>query len=434
MKKIKVIELFAGVGGFRIGLERASDIYKIVWSNQWEPSTKIQHASEIYIKQFGDKEHSNEDIQKVIDKNFDEIPDHDLLVGGFPCQDYSVARTLSQAKGLRGKKGVLWWSIYGILKKKIEKEERENKKNCAPRYLFLENVDRLLKSPANQRGRDFAIMLASLSDLGYAVEWRVINAADYGMPQRRRRVFIMGYRKNTPIYKSIKESKNLTEWLLNKSTSVLEFPIQKEYAIKTEFDIKGTISKISSSFSSDNPKKSPFEVAGVMIERRVFTAKVLPKYKGKFITLGDIVYDTNEKEVPEEFFLKDDEIEKWKILKNKKNESRKSKNGHTYNYSEGSMPFPDPLDKASRTIVTGEGGKGPSRFKHVIKKPHGKLRRLIPEELEKLDMFPARFTEKMLDDKPTSDTKRAFIMGNALVVGVIEKFGKALVKRIDSES
>ncbi len=438
MKKIKVVELFAGVGGFRIGLEgypkKKNSLYEVVWSSQWEPATKIQHASDIYIKKFGDKNHSNEDIQKVIDKNFDEIPNHDLLVGGFPCQDYSVARTLSQAKGLKGKKGVLWWSIYQILKKKIEEEKKGNKKNCAPRYLLLENVDRLLKSPANQRGRDFAIMLASLSDLGYAVEWRVINAADYGMPQRRKRVFILGYRNNTPIYKSIKKSKNLTEWLLTKSTGILEFPIQKEYSAKPEFDIEGNIPKISSFFSSNNPKKSPFEVAGVMIDRRVVTVKVLPKYKGKITTLGDIVNETNEKEIPPEFFLKKEVIEKWKTHKGKKSEKRTSKDGkHEYKYSEGSMPFPDPLDKPSRTIVTGEGGSGPSRFKHVVQTPSGRLRRLIPTELEQLDMFPKNFTEKMLNNKTTPDTKRAFLMGNALVVGVIKKFGKALLEKIMEE-
>ena len=173
--KIKVIELFAGVGGFRLGLERASERYDVIWSNQWEPSTKVQHASDIYVKNFGDKGHHNEDISKI---PASEIPDHDLLVGGFPCQDYSVAKTLNHAKGLVGKKGVLWWEIYRIVEAK------------KPKYLMLENVDRLLKSPAKQRGRDFAIMLASLSDLGYAVEWRVINAADYGMPQKRRRIFI----------------------------------------------------------------------------------------------------------------------------------------------------------------------------------------------------------------------------------------------------
>ena len=180
MKKIRVVELFAGVGGFRLGLESSSgkDLkYEVVWSSQWEPGTGVQHASDIYAHQFGTDGHSCEDIQEVVEKKFKEIKDHDLLVGGFPCQDYSVARTLHQAAGLNGKKGVLWWSIYNILKKKGEK---------APKFLMLENVDRLLKSPASQRGRDFAVMLASLADLGYAVEWRVINAADYGFPQRRR--------------------------------------------------------------------------------------------------------------------------------------------------------------------------------------------------------------------------------------------------------
>jgi DNA (cytosine-5)-methyltransferase 1 len=153
--KIKVAELFAGVGGFRLGLEKSNN-YDIVWSNQWEPSTKMQHASKVYEERFGKENHSNEDINQVVTRNVEEIPDHDLLVGGFPCQDYSVATTLHNSKGLKGKKGVLWWSIHQIL---------ENKKN-KPKYLFLENVDRLLKSPARQRGRDFAVMLQSLNDLG----------------------------------------------------------------------------------------------------------------------------------------------------------------------------------------------------------------------------------------------------------------------------
>jgi len=171
MKRIKIVELFAGVGGFKIGLEAASDKelkYEVAWNNQWEPSTKIQHASDIYKIRFGDKNHSNKDIEDVIENTFSQIKNHDLLVGGFPCQDYSVAKTLKNSKGLIGKKGILWWSIYNILKKKGKD---------SPKYILLENVDRLLKSPAGQRGRDFAIMLASLSDLGYAVEWRVINAA-----------------------------------------------------------------------------------------------------------------------------------------------------------------------------------------------------------------------------------------------------------------
>ena len=128
MKKIKIVELFAGVGGFRIGLESASKKdglqYEVAWSSQWEPGAATQHASDIYTLKWGAKNHSCEDIQEVVKNKFDQIPDHDLLVGGFPCQDYSVARTLKQAEGLNGKKGVLWWSIHSILdgKKKYERE------------------------------------------------------------------------------------------------------------------------------------------------------------------------------------------------------------------------------------------------------------------------------------------------------------------------
>jgi DNA (cytosine-5)-methyltransferase 1 len=222
-KKISVVELFAGVGGFRIGLEgwnKKSPIsgykedmetpYSVIWSNQWEPSTKIQHASRLYEYRFGVNGHNNKDIETVA---VSEIPDHDLLVGGFPCQDYSVATTLKNSKGLIGKKGVLWWSVHRIISEKINK----------PKFLFLENVDRLLISPSGQRGRDFAIILQSLNELGYAVEWRVINAAEYGMPQRRKRVFILGYLKGTSIYQKIET--NSQEWLLKKGTLATAFPI-----------------------------------------------------------------------------------------------------------------------------------------------------------------------------------------------------------------
>ena len=212
---IKTIELFAGVGGFRLGLEKnnskQNNAFKIVWSNQWEPSTKTQHASMVYEAKWVKKNHSSEDIAKVIKNDFDSIPDHDLLVGGFPCQDYSVARSLNNAGGIKGKKGVLWWSIHDILRLK---------KDNAPKYLMLENVDRLLKSPSNQRGRDFAIMLASLSDLGYAIEWRVINAAEYGMPQRRKRVYIMAYKDKQihNIIAKLAESNKCFDWLSKEGT------------------------------------------------------------------------------------------------------------------------------------------------------------------------------------------------------------------------
>lgn len=424
MKKIKVVELFAGVGGFRLGLHAASNAnikYKTVWSSQWEPGATTQHASEIYKVIFGPENHSCEDIQKVIEDDFNQIPDHDLLVGGFPCQDYSVARTLNQAKGIYGKKGVLWWSIHAIL----------DKKESAPDFLMLENVDRLLKSPASQKGRDFAVMLASLSDLGYIVEWRIINAADYGFPQRRRRVFIMGYKKNSKVFNKIKKTNNLKKWIYEDGVIAKAFPVKQEAQITNEFKIVGSLEEISNSFSISGPSKSPFENSGIMIDRNIWTAKTYADYSGKRTVLGDIIIN-DEKEIPEEFFIKPEEIERWNYLKNGKKEERQSKSGFKYKYSEGPMAFPDPLDKPSRTIVTGEGGSSPSRFKHVIKTKSGRLRRLTPLELERLNMFSDNHTALMTGKKKTPDIKRAFIMGNALVVGVIEKLGKSLASFINS--
>lgn len=263
-EQIKVVELFAGVGGFRLGLEQASPNYKIVWSNQWEPSTKTQDASKRYVSRFGADSHSNQDIAKV---SVNEIPEHDMLVGGFPCQDYSVARTLNKAEGIAGKKGVLWWEIYRIL------NEKKNK----PQYLLLENVDRLLKSPATQKSRDFAIILASLSDLGYIVEWRVINAADYGMPQRRRRVFILAYHKTSPIYKEINKVKSPTEWIKETGVIAEAFKVSSEGLEKTKlFELEGDLAVLSNKFNKNGTKLSPFENTGLIINRKVYTRKTVP--------------------------------------------------------------------------------------------------------------------------------------------------------------
>lgn len=413
---IKTIELFAGVGGFRVGLEGASKDFKVVWSNQWEPSTNIQHASNIYRARFPDANHSDVDIAKVIDEDFESIPDHDLLVGGFPCQDYSVARTLKKSSGIQGKKGVLWWSIHAILK---------NKTN-PPKYLMLENVDRLLKSPVSQRGRDFAIMLSSLSELGYIVEWRVINAADYGMPQRRKRVYIMAYKSDSDIGKEIKQLKSPVDWITDKGVMQDAFPMN-DNPIPSKpdkyFVIDRDLDKITNDTKAYTSKDRPFGTIGIMINREVYTdSAVAEEYKGKTQTLGSILQD--EKDVPAEFFISKADLEKWVYLKGAKKEERTASSGHVYHYSEGPVTFPDALDRASRTIITGEGGKGASRFKHVVETPSGRLRRLTPVELERLNMFPDNHTEG------ATDAKRAFFMGNALVVGVVEKLGKSLAGRL----
>lgn len=423
-KEMKVIELFAGVGGFRLGLEgykgksavsnyekkiKSGIIYRVAYSNQFEPSTKSQHASKIYEKRFGNIGHFNFDISDLSSKLIKE--QCDLLVGGFPCQDYSVANGLRTSKGLLGKKGVLWWQIERLL---MELGKRK------PKYLILENVDRLLKSPVNNRGRDFAIMLSSLNDLGYSVEWKIINAAEYGFGQKRRRVFIFGY-LNTSEVNVDSANFELEQWLKEESVLAKAFPSSEKSKIE-RFELRGSLEEISK-INHSKKGKSNFKNSGICINRKVLTLDYYPKEKVNPIKLRDILIDS--KLVDDEFWINKNDIEKWKKEKDGGSKLRITSGGFEYKFTEGRMPFPDNLDSPSRTIITSEGGKSPSRFKHIIKDGL-RYRRLTPIELEKLNMFPPDFT----NDENVSSSKRAFLMGNALVVGIVEKIGIELGKRI----
>lgn len=398
-----VAELFAGVGGFRIGLARAG--WKTTFSNQWEPSTKVQHASDLYVSRFGTKGHTNVDISTI-----ESLPSNvDLVVGGFPCQDYSVAKSLNTSKGLKGKKGVLWWEILRLVGK------------SKPKYIFLENVDRLLSSPSKQRGRDFAVMLKTLGDSGYAIEWRIVNAAQYGFPQRRIRVFIVAYRKT--LAKKVSPEKVIhQEGILARALPIesLEMELQ-------EIDLKKDATQISAHFNSGG-KKSPFLNSGYFINGIAYTVKSTPRTPEKFATLGDVLEPDSR--VPESFWVEPGRLKEWKYMKGAKRIERVHQaSGTVYNFAEGKMAFPDLLSKPSRTILTAEGGTTPSRFKHIIKKSKG-YRRLTPLELERLNGFPDNWTETLADGNRISDTKRAFFMGNALVVGLVEKVGKVIAKEM----
>ena len=430
-----VVELFAGVGGFRLGLGASG--WRTTWANQWEPSTKAQHAFDCYVRNFFERRGEplvvddglkevrasdgdvavNEDIGLALDQIEagvrEPIPDHDLLVGGWPCQDYSVAKTLKHAHGIEGKKGVLWWEVLRVL--------RTNR----PRHVFLENVDRLLKSPASQRGRDFAIILACLSDLGYLVEWRVVNAADYGFPQRRRRVFLVAHHVGD---RAAPSWRGPLAWLYDEGALARGLPIVGEDrgdVVRIDgtdvptLELRGHPAQITQEFGWGN-EATPFRSGGVMWNREVWTRDVAARYRGKHRTLGDVLVPTAE--VPPGFFIPEAKIEAWRYLKGAKREERTATNGHAYFYSEGAVAFPEPLDQPSRTILTGEGGTSPSRFKHVVATEDGRLRRLTPVELERLNGFPDGWTEGM------SDGRRAFMMGNALVVGLIERVGETLAQ------
>lgn len=411
-----MVELFAGVGGFRIGLTNANPDWKFVMANQWEPGKKVQHAFDCYSKRF-DKYNQLEGKDSVTELQLNtdistveanEIPSHSLLVGGFPCQDYSVART--GATGLEGKKGVLWWEIYRIAKEK------------QPPFLLLENVDRLLKSPSKQRGRDFGVMLYSLYQLGYTVEWRIINAAEYGFAQRRRRVFIFAFKNDTNYSKTsnlTEQKDNLKDWLHTRGFFQNEFPIQCDYESKHKpvYDktfLNEEIKDIAD--ISDNFALS-FRNSGVMHNGVIYTEETLPFYSGHQVTLGEIL---ETRRVDERYFLTPQQIEKFNYLKGPKRIERTSKDGFSYIFSEGGMTFPDDLSLPGRTMLTSEASV--NRSTHVVSdKVTGKLRFLTPVEAERLNGFPDNWTDTGMPEK-----FRYFTMGNALVVSLIEKMGKTL--------
>lgn len=405
MKKT-ICELFAGVGGFRLGFDRLASDWSTIWFSQWEPGKKVQWAHDCYVQHYGDSPdingefHTGEDISTVEKNN---IPDHTLLVGGFPCQDYSVAHTLSSSKGIEGKKGVLWWQIRDTL---IAKK---------PPFCLLENVDRLLKSPAKQRGRDFGVILACFAELGYSVEWRVVNAALYGAAQRRRRTFIFAYKNDDTKYG--KDMKDISAEDIIKSQGFMAkaFPIADTENFK-KTTIGTDIVEVSDKFSFS------FENAGYMTNGEVTTVKVIEKEEEP-ITLGEIL----QNEADPKYFIPTDKLEKWSYLKGPKKINRTAANGHQYVFSEGPIAFPDPWDRPGRTMLTSESTL--NRSTHVVAdRKTGSLRLLTPVEAERLQGFDDDWTNTGMPDR-----MRYFCMGNALVVSMITRMGKVLDMIISAE-
>lgn len=408
--KIKVVDLFAGVGGFHLGLSRASNRYEVVWANQYEPSRKNQFAYNIYKKNFPKTPISNKDIRKI---NKDEIPKMDLLVAGFPCQDYSVAT--SGAKGIEGEKGALWWEVHEVLS--IKK----------PNYILLENVDRLLASPgvrSNQPGRDFGIILRTLSDLGYGVSWKMINAADYGYPQRRRRTFIFAFRNETKFF----------DYVFNISREDID---EIEEFIKTMVPFSNTMSnelvagienvdlnlaESLEEFSKNFSLKKGFKKTGFMLDGKVFMADYQPEIREEKV-IGDLLIKNINDEA---LYLSPEKIEKFKKQKMGFQKIKKSRKGYEYKYGMGSMQFPDSLDKPARTIVTSESTV--SRMTHVVRDPgNNRLRVLSPIETERINTFPDNWTHL----EGIANSNRYFTMGNALVVDLVKEIGKEMLKIID---
>ena len=421
MKKRRVVELFAGVGGFRVGLNNVkfenekvieSNDFDFVFFNQWEPSKKVQWAYECYSQRF-DNGHkntlNNTDIMKVDTK---DIPEHDLLVGGFPCQDYSVARSLRGEMGIEGKKGVLWWEIYRILKDK------------RPNFLLLENVDRLLISPSKQRGRDFSIILWCLNDLGYYVEWKVINAADYGMPQKRKRVFIFASLMKTKYFKSIEPQINKNPFSFiqeNKSFFTEIYNVKTSKNNILDIELPKDILEVSNNFTQR------YYNTGFSFNNKVYTFKTESKYDNeKNVILGDLLLK-DESLIDSELYINDSQkLEKFKYLKGHKRIKRE-RNGFTYFYSEGQMSFPEKLDAPGRTMLTSEGSV--NRSTHVVT-TNDKYRILSPIECERLNTFPDNWTKI----NGITNKIRYFLMGNALVCEIIQRLSSKLKGIIDIEN
>lgn len=397
MSTIKVAELFAGVGGFRLGLENTKNkIFDVTWANQWEPSKKIQHAFDCYNSKFATGKHVNEDIGLISDEELASTK-ADMVVGGFPCQDYSVARSLSGELGIQGKKGVLFWQIVRFIQ------------NTYPKYLLLENVDRLLKSPSKQRGRDFGVMLSTLNELGYDIEWRIINAADYGNAQRRRRVFIFGYKRDLD-YAKLMENYSLEDLIYNSGMFAEAFPVENESNKKriSSITISSDIVEMSENFNFQ------FFNSGVMKNGNVLTIDTIPKYESS-TPLKDIILE----DVNDSYLLTKDKIEKFKYLRGAKKIKRTSKDGHEYYFSEGGMSEFDSLDLPARTMLTSEASV--NRSSHLLN-INGVFRTLTPIEAERLNGFPDNWTDTM------PDRMRFFCMGNALVVPIVTRIGNQIEK------
>ena len=419
---MNVLELFAGVGGFRIGLENANpDYFRTLWSNQWEPSRKSQDAFEVYNYHFPDSENINISIADITDEQFAEM-NADMIVGGFPCQDYSVARSKKNEQGIEGQKGVLFWEIIRATR------------IIRPRFLILENVDRLLKAPSKQRGRDFAIMLTAFNNLGYSVEWRVINAADYGRSQRRRRVFFFIYRNDIPFahqmdqrfeeQEQVFDENRYDDYIFHEGLFATQFPIMSTPVKKRHvyYELPEDIVEVSDNFSGTVWN------TGVMRHGKYYSIDTAPNYDGKPITLGEILQ--NEEEVPEKFFINNPaKLEKFQYLRGPKRIERTSADGHTYIYSEGGMSPTDDLNLPGRTMLTSEGTV--NRSTHFLN-VNGKYRLITPVEAERLQDFPDNWTalKKLSDGTVTevSDKMRMFFMGNALVTDIVRKIGEFIVE------
>ena len=260
-------------------------------------------------------------------------------------------------------------------------------------------------------------MLASLADLGYMVEWRVVNAADYGFPQKRRRVYIVG---RLATGKADRPTSNAVELLVRDGVLARALPVEESaVALGPDLTLDGSLPDLSEAFGrglaalpvrerrrDDRPRRvDPATPArGTGPRPRCATCSTRPT-RSRPSTSSPRARSRSGST----------------SRARRPSRATHKASGTEYFYQEGPIPFPDEIDGPARTILTGEGGTSPSRFKHLIGVEDGRYRRLTPRELERLDGFPDDWT-----DTGMPDGRRAFMVGNALIVGIIERIGAVL--------
>jgi DNA (cytosine-5)-methyltransferase 1 len=169
MNEIRFAEGFAGIGGFRYGMQKASSRYKCIWANDNDSRAQV-----VYTERYGYGEFECGDFKQIDKKS---IPDHDIFCGGFPCQSFSIA---GDRKGFEDVRGTLFFDICEVLWLK------------RPSYIWLENVKGLLN---HDGGNTFYSIQKYLGELGYNLQWQLLNSKNFGVPQNRERVFIIGHLK-----------------------------------------------------------------------------------------------------------------------------------------------------------------------------------------------------------------------------------------------
>ena len=378
---MKFIDLFAGIGGFRYGLQKveiesesSSDhesgasqhgqrAFHCVWSNEWD-----KYASQIYKKHYG--ECDTRDIRTVDTK---DIPDHDLLCAGFPCQSFSIA---GKRLGFEDTRGTMFFEIARIIRDK------------RPRYFLLENVKGLL---SHDEGKTFQTILGVLSDLGYEYQWQVLNSKNFGVPQNRERVFIVGH--------------------LRETSRPEVFPIGESYSIshQTKYAEQAGRSRISSTIdarygSLRNAGETYLHYIGGIRGKRDMWLKD-DKQNSRNFSQGQRVYSSDG-------------------IASTIAGNAGGLGGKTGLYA---IPVLTPDRMEKRQNGRRFKNDGDPAFTLTSQDKHGvydglNIRRLTPVECERLQGFPDNWTEGI------SDTQRYKCLGNAVTTLVITEIGRKLIQ------